>query len=268
MRMPTAGRARAISCRSRTGRDRQQLALGHDHDPRSVLAGEHRLRRRREAARGQAARAAHLLDRRDRLWRQGGRGSMRASTATTTRSSTSAGSRRRAARSIKNYNQPRRDQRQMVVARRRRRGHAGRGRGRLAVRHGHDHRRRRQLHARAQHPARVFLRGHAAVLRRLADQLHADAGGHLWRARGRSLLAAGDRRLRRSAAGPHPAARAAGATTARRVKAPDWAFVDDDSAREAQEARRRAARWSRSARTASRPASRRIGSCGVSCAAA
>ena len=65
--------------------------------------------------------------------------------------------------SVKNYNQPRREQRQQVVAAAPAGGPAGRCRGRLAVRHGRDADRRRQFDAGAQYPARCILRGSRRV---------------------------------------------------------------------------------------------------------
>ena len=111
------------------------------------------------------------------------------------------------AHSVKNYNQPRRDQRQQVVAAAAAREHAGRRRGRLAVQHGHDADPGRQLDARAQHPAGdASTRTCSSFLVADQDRLHADAGRHLWRPGRRSLLAPGNRRLEASAADPAHAA--------------------------------------------------------------
>ena len=93
--------------------------------------------------------------------------------------------------SIKNYNQPRREQRQMVVDRRTRSRHAGRVRRRLAVPHGHEHDRRRQHQHRAQRAAGALLRRRVAVLAADQSGVHADAGRDLRRPRQRVLLLSG-----------------------------------------------------------------------------
>ena len=93
------------------------------------------------------------------------------------------------AHGIKNYNQPRRDQRQQVAA-------AALAENMIVVAEGASLFTQditiiagRQHQPRAQHPAGRALRGRAQPL--LADEgrLHADPGRHLWRPRGRSLLA-------------------------------------------------------------------------------
>ena len=85
-----AGRRRAGAAAELVG-DRQPRAR-HDDDPRPVGARVARSSPPSEMQRaGHDPRPAHLLDRRDRLRRQGGRTSMPRSTASTTRSPTSAG---------------------------------------------------------------------------------------------------------------------------------------------------------------------------------
>jgi len=117
------------------------------------------------------------------------------------------------AHSIKNYNQPRRDQRQQVVA-------ASIEHDMAVVAEGGS-----LFHMdlamvadgdRAQPAAVAALRGRAQLLRRHRGGLHADPGGDLWRPRGRSLLAHG----RRCVDAPAPVAPRAAARAAAALGAP------------------------------------------------
>ena len=148
------------------------------------------------------------------------------------------------------------------------RGNAGRARRRLALHDGHHAHPGRQLHARAQSPGRDLLRGRGQPLDPDEDQLHADPGRDLWRPRRRSLLAPAYGRLEAPLA-----LQARAAAPARRPERPaDHGAGGGFRRRRHAPAKPRssptAASRSRSAPTASRPASARTGSCGRSSAAA
>ena len=154
----TGRRATTTSSRSRTGRDRQSRA-GHDDDPRSVGARGEIFAAAEMQRAGMILGAAHLLDRRDRLRRQGAPTSM-----------PQIDSLRRCAGACPPAEGAGRAQRQELQPAAPRAAPAG-GRGRAGARTCRSCAeggslfamdmtldRGRQLDARAQRPARAFLR--------------------------------------------------------------------------------------------------------------
>ena len=156
---------------------------------------ERDLRRAEMQRAGHILGAAHLFDRRDRLWRRAAQASPDRHHSFDDALAHVRRLKAQGAHSVKNYNQPRREPAPAGDRRGRRGEHAGRGRGRLAVRPGHDPDRRRQFDARAQYPADDVLRRCGQLLRRSPGHLHPDAGGDLRRPGRRSLLARADRRV-------------------------------------------------------------------------
>ena len=185
----------------------------------------------------------------------------------TTRSAMSGGCGIEGAHSIKNYNQPRRNQRQQVAA-------AARAENILVVPEGGslfqmDVTLIQDGNSTVEHniPQQRFYEDLVQPLCADPGRLQSDPGRHLWRPRRRSLLDAGRAGLAASPAHPpHPAGRArragargdrAGRSVRRSVQRPRIA-----------PARRSAACRSRSAATASSRAWPSIGNCGATSAAA
>ena len=197
---------------------------GHDDDPRSIERYAACLRRGRMQRAGMIAGPAHLLD---RARSSTGAQSLRLCAdrfAMTTRWPTSGASVREGAPSVKNYNQPRRDQRQMVVA-------ARAAENMLVVAEGGslfgmDMNLIADGNSTLEHniPVMTDVRRRAAVLRPVEHQLHPHAGGDYGGLGRRSLLAAGDQRLRTPADGRIRRPRCCWRTTARRTTAPGWAL--------------------------------------------
>jgi Tol biopolymer transport system component len=185
--MPTGRRARTISSRSRTGR---RWSTSRWARPPSTIPrhGERDLRRLRDAAGRQ--------DPRPRIFSTGeiiyGAASRDATPRSTYRRRAGACAPAEGAQGahvVKNYNQPRREQRQMVVAAAQREGIEVVPEGGSLFTDGHHPHPGRRFDARAQYPAGALLRRRRPVLDPDQDQLHADPGRHLWRPRRRSLLA-------------------------------------------------------------------------------
>ena len=182
---------------------------------------------------------------------------------------TSAGSSCRARTAIKNYNQPRRDQRQQVVAAALTENIAGRRRGRLAVPDGHDPD-RSDGNITLEHniPQAMLYEDVLSLFRQTkvgyTPTLVVTYGG----------LGGEPYWIQESEVWKHPLltrhvpADQLESELVRVTKAPEEDYVDKVSARDRASASRSAACRSRSAATASSRASLRTGRCGRSCAAA
>ncbi len=169
--------------------------------------------------------------------------------------------------SVKSYNQPRREQRQQVVAAARELGMMVVPEGGSLFQHNMTHGRRRTHRGRARDPGRARLRRRAPAVGRHRGRLHADARGRLRRALGRELLVRGERRVlaraadavraavrarRRGRAGGSRRRRATGTTSRSRSCASSCSTPGSRS---------------RSARTGSARGWPRTGSCGAWCRA-
>ena len=153
------------SCARSAGRERHRAAAelvgarapraGRDDGARPVESGDRDFRRCGVSARRPDSRPAHLLDRRV-IYGAHDEGFASIDKLEDARNHVQR-LKAQGAISVKNYNQPRREQRQMVVDRGAGSRPDGRRRRRFAVSHGHEHHRRRQYGPRAQPAAGAVL---------------------------------------------------------------------------------------------------------------